>query len=76
MTALVPCAICGTLTAPVAGQALAICSWSCATRLLPTATEAACPHCGQVRRVVLDGQSTRCYGCWPAWVPEPMPVVA
>jgi len=42
----------------------------------PQSTEAACPHCGRVRRVVLDGASTRCYGCWHAWVPEPAPIVA
>jgi len=42
----------------------------------PTSTEAACPHCGRVRGVVMDGSSTRCYGCWRAWVPTLAPVVA
>jgi len=33
--------------------------------------EAACPRCGHVRGVVADGSSTRCYGCWHCWIPEP-----
>jgi hypothetical protein len=38
--------------------------------------EAACPACGQIRGVVYDGASTRCYGCWHCWIPAPTPSVA
>jgi len=35
----------------------------------PLHGEAACPHCGKVRGAVLDGDSTRCFGCWRSFVP-------
>src|SRR5712692_61073 len=39
----------------------------------PRTVEAACPACGQVRTVVMDGASTGCYSCWTCWIPQPAP---
>ena len=36
----------------------------------PLSGEACCPHCGRLRGVVYDGESTRCFGCHRHWTPQ------